>query len=90
LQSHEPKQHETIYDFLCNPEVRNCEKNFVDTCKQNTEDASRWRLARKSKGSAIMNGGTVLDSDQNFLHTKVGIWDNIIDMRTCLQNMLRE
>uniref|UniRef100_A0ACD5TL06 Uncharacterized protein n=1 Tax=Avena sativa TaxID=4498 RepID=A0ACD5TL06_AVESA len=35
------------------------------------------------------NGGT-LSMEQNFLSARVGIWDNIIDMRTCLQNMLRE
>lgn len=38
---------------------------------------------------AISNRGTI-SVEQNFLSARVGIWDNIIDMRTCLQNMLRE
>ncbi|XP_062184129.1 DNA-directed RNA polymerase IV subunit 1 isoform X2 [Phragmites australis] len=88
-KSHEPEQNGSIYDFLCSPEVRNFEKNHMDTCKQSTENASRWRLACKSKGSVIVNGGSI-SIDQDFLHAKVGIWDNIIDMRTSLRNMLRE
>ncbi|CAL5069467.1 unnamed protein product [Urochloa decumbens] len=88
---HEPEQNESIYDFLCNPEVRNFEKNHMDTCRQNTENASRCRLVCKSKdsASATINGGT-LTIDQDFLHAKVGVWDNIIDMRTSLQKILRE
>ncbi|TVU39364.1 hypothetical protein EJB05_12777 [Eragrostis curvula] len=89
LTSHEPKQKKSIYDFLCNPEVENFEKDCMDTCKQSTENTSRWRLARKSSDSAIVNGGTV-SIDQDLLHAKVGIWDNINDMRTCLQNLLRK
>ncbi|TVU35011.1 hypothetical protein EJB05_16875, partial [Eragrostis curvula] len=88
-KSHEPKQKQSIYDFLCNPEVGNSEKDCMDTCKQSTENDSRWRLACKSNDSAIVNGGTI-SIDQDLLHAKVGIWDNINDMRTCLQNMLRE
>ncbi|KAL6882669.1 hypothetical protein ACP4OV_011359 [Aristida adscensionis] len=88
-KSHEPAKSESIYDFLCNPEVRNFEKNHMDTDKHSTENVSRWRLACKSKGSAITNGGT-MSIDQDLLHAKVGIWDNIFDMRTSLQNMLRE
>ncbi|TVU16080.1 hypothetical protein EJB05_39628, partial [Eragrostis curvula] len=88
-KSHEPTQNESIYDFLYQPEIRNFEKNRMDTCKQNTENTSRWRLASKSKGSVIVDGGSI-SIDQDFLHAKVGIWDNIIDMRTCLQNMLQE
>ncbi|CAL5015352.1 unnamed protein product [Urochloa decumbens] len=88
---HEPEQNESIYDFLCNPEVRNFEKNHMDTCRQITENASRCRLVCKSKDSAsvTINGGAPT-IDQDFLHAKVGVWDNIIDMRTSLQKILRE
>ncbi|TVU19005.1 hypothetical protein EJB05_35128, partial [Eragrostis curvula] len=89
-KSHErPTQNESIYGFLCHPEIRNSEKNRMDTCKQRTENTSRWRLASKSKGSSMEDGGTI-SIDQDFRHAKVGIWDNIIEMRTCLQNMLQE
>ncbi|KAF8702518.1 hypothetical protein HU200_032899 [Digitaria exilis] len=86
---HEPEQNESIYDFLRNPNVRNFEKNHMDTCRQRTENASGCRLACKCKGNVTVNDG-VVTIDQDFLHGKVGIWDNIIDMRTSLQNMLRE
>uniref|UniRef100_A0A0Q3PPN4 DNA-directed RNA polymerase n=1 Tax=Setaria italica TaxID=4555 RepID=A0A0Q3PPN4_SETIT len=86
---HEPEQNESIYDFLRSPEVRNFEKDHMDTCRQSTENALRCRLACKSKDSATVQGGA-MTIDQGFLHAKVGIWDNIIDMRTSLQNMLRE
>jgi DNA-directed RNA polymerase-4 subunit 1 len=81
LQPHEPEQNESVYDFLRNPEVRNFEKDHMDTCRKSAENALRCRLACKSKDSATI---------QDFLHAKVGIWNNIIDMRTSLQNMLRE
>ncbi|XP_025823410.1 DNA-directed RNA polymerase IV subunit 1 isoform X4 [Panicum hallii] len=86
---HKPEENESIYGFLCNPEVQNFEKNCLDSCRHSTENASRCRLACKSKGSATINGGNIT-IDHGFLHAKVGIWDNIIDMRTSLQNMLRE
>jgi DNA-directed RNA polymerase-4 subunit 1 len=89
LQPHKPEENESIYGFLCNPEVQNFEKNCLDSCRHSTENASRCRLACKSKGSATINGGNIT-IDHGFLHAKVGIWDNIIDMRTSLQNMLRE
>ncbi|CAD6262634.1 unnamed protein product [Miscanthus lutarioriparius] len=84
---HEPEQNESIYDFLRSPKVQNVEKNHLDTRRQSTENASICRLACKSKGSATVNGVAI---DQDFLHAKVSIWDNIIDMHTSLQNMLRE
>lgn len=88
-KSHEPIQNENIYDFLHNPEVRGFEKNCMDTCGQSSENASkRWSVC-KSEGNAFCNGGTI-SVNQKFLDAEVGIWDNIIDMRTCLQNMLRE
>ena len=86
MQPHEPEQNESIYDFLRSPKVQNVEKNHLDTRRQSTENAS-VRLACKSKGSATVNGVAI---DQDFLHAKVSIWDNIIGMRTSLQNMLRE
>ncbi|XP_020394617.1 DNA dependent RNA polymerase D largest subunit isoform X4 [Zea mays] len=87
---HEPEQNESIYDFLCSSKVRNFEKNHLDTRRQSTENASICRLACKSsKGSTTVNG-VAITIDQDFLHAKVSIWDNIIDMRTSLQNMLRE
>ena len=86
MQPHEPEQNESIYDFLRSPKVQNVEKNHLDTRRQSTENAS-VRLACKSKGSATVNGVAI---DQDFLHAKVSIWDNIIDMHTSLQNMLRE
>ncbi|WVZ86784.1 hypothetical protein U9M48_033517, partial [Paspalum notatum var. saurae] len=85
---HELDQNESIYDFLCNPEVRTLEENHM-TFKQSTEDTLKHRLACRSKDIATVSGGTIT-IDQEFLHTKVGIWDNIIDMRTSLRNMLRE
>lgn len=89
MQPHEPEQNESIYDFLRSSKVRNFEKNDSDTCGQSTENASIHRLACKSKGNATVNGGAIT-IDQDFLHAKVSIWDNIFDMRTSLQNMLRE
>lgn len=89
MQPHEPEQNESIYDFLRSPKVQNVEKNHLDTRRQSTENASICRLACKSKGSATVNG-VAITIDQDFLHAKVSIWDNIIDMRTSLQNMLRE
>ncbi|CAO2043399.1 unnamed protein product [Urochloa humidicola] len=88
---HEPEKNKSIYDFLCSPDVRNYEKNHMDACRQSTENASRCRSVCKSKGSAsaTINGGA-LTIDQDFLHAKVGVWDNIIDMRTSLQKILRE
>ncbi|XP_039826361.1 DNA-directed RNA polymerase IV subunit 1-like isoform X3 [Panicum virgatum] len=86
---HEPEENESIYGFLCDPEVRNFEKNHMDTCRHSTENSLRCRLACKYKGNATINGGDIT-IDQGFLQAKVGIWDNIIDMRTSLQNMLRE
>ncbi|XP_066348973.1 DNA-directed RNA polymerase IV subunit 1-like isoform X2 [Miscanthus floridulus] len=86
---HEPEQNESIYDFLRSPKVQNVEKNHLDTRRQSTENASICRLACKSKGSATVNG-VAITIDQDFLHAKVSIWDNIIDMHTSLQNMLRE
>ncbi|XP_037488203.1 DNA-directed RNA polymerase IV subunit 1-like [Triticum dicoccoides] len=44
---------------------------------------------RQAPGEAFLNGSTI-SVEQDFLVAAVGIWDNIIDMRTCLQNMLRE
>ncbi|KAI5021955.1 hypothetical protein ZWY2020_058685 [Hordeum vulgare] len=44
---------------------------------------------RQAPGDAFLNGSTI-SVEQDFLVATVGIWDNIIDMRTCLQNMLRE
>ncbi|KAM0862544.1 hypothetical protein ACQ4PT_045198 [Festuca glaucescens] len=38
---------------------------------------------------ANSNGGTISEQ-QDFLSARVGLWDNIIDMRTCLQNMLQK
>ncbi len=61
----------------------------MDTYKQRTEKPSKQRSAFSSKGNATINGGTI-SVNQKFLDSKVGIWENIIDMRTCLQNMLRE
>lgn len=90
MQPHEPEQNESIYDFLCSSKVRNFEKNHLDTRRESTENASICRLACKSsKGSTTVNG-VAITIDQDFLHAKVSIWDNIIDMRTSLQNMLRE
>uniref|UniRef100_A0A0E0M4C3 DNA-directed RNA polymerase subunit n=1 Tax=Oryza punctata TaxID=4537 RepID=A0A0E0M4C3_ORYPU len=88
-KSHKTKQNENIYDFLHNPEVQALEKNFMDTYKQRTEKPSKQRSAFNSKGNATINGGTI-SVNQKFLDSKVGIWENIIDMQTCLQNMLRE
>lgn len=88
-KSHEPIQNENIYDFLHNPEVRGLEKNCMDTCSQSSENASKRWSACKSEGNAFCNGGAI-SVNQKFLDAEVGIWDNIIDMRTCLQNMLRE
>ncbi|KAJ1272495.1 hypothetical protein BS78_06G206000 [Paspalum vaginatum] len=85
---HELDQNESIYDFLCNPEVQTLEENRM-TFKQSTEDTLRHRLACRYKDIATVSGGAIT-IDQEFLHTKVGIWDNIIDMRTSLRNMLRE
>ncbi|KAG2547300.1 DNA-directed RNA polymerase IV subunit 1-like [Panicum virgatum] len=86
---HEPEENESIYGFLCDPAVRNFEKNHMDTCRHSTENSLRCRLACKSNGNATVNGGDIT-IDQGFLHAKVGVWNNIIDMRTSLQNMLRE
>uniref|UniRef100_A0A0E0QUX1 DNA-directed RNA polymerase n=1 Tax=Oryza rufipogon TaxID=4529 RepID=A0A0E0QUX1_ORYRU len=88
-KSQKTKQNKNIYDFLHNPEVQALEKNFMDTYKQRTEKPSKQRSAFSSKGNATINGGTI-SVNQKFLDSKVGIWENIIDMRTCLQNMLRE
>ncbi|EMS66983.1 DNA-directed RNA polymerase D subunit 1 [Triticum urartu] len=44
---------------------------------------------RQAPGEAFLNGSTI-SVEQDFLVAAVGIWDSIIDMRTCLQNMLRE
>uniref|UniRef100_A0ACD5TX97 Uncharacterized protein n=2 Tax=Avena sativa TaxID=4498 RepID=A0ACD5TX97_AVESA len=41
------------------------------------------------RDAAISNGGTI-SVEQDVLSARVGIWDNIIDMRACLQNMLQE
>lgn len=82
---HEPVQNENIYGFLHNPEVWGPEKNHMETDSTRTKNASeRW-----SSGNATFNGGTI-SVEQNYLGAKVGVWDSIIDMRTCLQNMLRE
>jgi len=89
LQPHEPEENESIYGFLCDPAVRNFEKNHMDTCRHSTENSLRCRLACKSNGNATVNGGDIT-IDQGFPHAKVGVWNNIIDMRTSLQNMLRE
>lgn len=61
----------------------------MDTCSQSSENASKRWSACKSEGNAFCNGGAI-SVNQKFLDAEVGIWDNIIDMRTCLQNMLRE
>ncbi|KAM0862551.1 hypothetical protein ACQ4PT_045199 [Festuca glaucescens] len=42
------------------------------------------------RDAAISNGGGTISEEQDFLSARVGTWDNIIDMRTCLQNMLIE
>ncbi|KAM0906937.1 hypothetical protein ACQ4PT_016468 [Festuca glaucescens] len=42
------------------------------------------------RDAAISNGGGTISEEQDFLSARVGTWDNIIDMRTCLQNMLLE
>ena len=89
LQSHETKQNEHIYDFLHNPEVQALEKNVMDTYRKRTEKTSKRRSALNSEGNATINGGAI-SFNQKFLNSKVGIWENIIDMRTSLQNMLRE
>jgi DNA-directed RNA polymerase-4 subunit 1 len=38
---------------------------------------------------ANSNGGTISEQ-HDFVSARVGLWDNIIDMRTCLQNMLQK
>nr|CAH66955.1 OSIGBa0147H17.3 [Oryza sativa] len=88
-KSHETKQNEHIYDFLHNPEVQALEKNVMDTYRKRTEKTSKRRSALNSEGNATINGGAI-SFNQKFLNSKVGIWENIIDMRTSLQNMLRE
>ncbi|XP_052151372.1 DNA-directed RNA polymerase IV subunit 1-like isoform X2 [Oryza glaberrima] len=88
-KSHETKQNEHIYDFLHNPEVQALEKNVMDTYRKRTEKTSKRRSALNSEGNATINGGAI-SFNQKFLNAKVGIWENIIDMRTSLQNMLRE
>uniref|UniRef100_J3M0K5 DNA-directed RNA polymerase subunit n=1 Tax=Oryza brachyantha TaxID=4533 RepID=J3M0K5_ORYBR len=88
-KSHETKQKENIYNFLHNPEIQAFEKNLMDTHRKRTEKTSKWRSALNSEGITTINGGSI-SVNQKFLGAKVGIWENIIDMRTCLQNMLRE
>uniref|UniRef100_A0A0E0DHF6 DNA-directed RNA polymerase subunit n=1 Tax=Oryza meridionalis TaxID=40149 RepID=A0A0E0DHF6_9ORYZ len=88
-KSHETKQNEHIYDFLHNPEVQALEKNVMDTYRKRTEKTSKRRSVLNSEGNATINGGAI-SVNQKFLNAKVGIWENIIDMRTSLQNMLRE
>uniref|UniRef100_A0A0D9W8E5 DNA-directed RNA polymerase n=1 Tax=Leersia perrieri TaxID=77586 RepID=A0A0D9W8E5_9ORYZ len=78
--SHETKQNKNVYDFLRNPEIQAFEKNAMATYRKRTEKNTKQRSALNSEGNV----------DQKFLDAKVGIWENIIDMRTCLQNMLRE
>ncbi|KAL5213609.1 hypothetical protein ABZP36_002761 [Zizania latifolia] len=85
-KSHETKQNENIYNFLRNPEVQAFERNSMDTCRQRTEKNFKQRSTLSFKG----NAGHTMSVNQKLLDAKVGIWDNIIDMRACLQNMLRE
>ncbi|XP_015696685.1 DNA-directed RNA polymerase IV subunit 1-like [Oryza brachyantha] len=88
-KSLETKQNENIYDFLHNPDVQAIEKSFMDTYRQRTEKTSKQRSSFKSEDNGTITGGAI-SVIQEFLDAKVGIWENIIDMRTCLQNMLRE
>ncbi|KAG8065878.1 hypothetical protein GUJ93_ZPchr0004g40059 [Zizania palustris] len=85
-KSHETKQNENIYNFLRNPEVQAFERNSMDTCRQRTENFFKQRSTLSFEG----NAGHTMSVNQKLLDAKVGIWDNIIDMRACLQNMLQE